>query len=102
MILNLASVVDWRAKTSEKNIQVYIDNVQENARRAMHDYAIVDLVYVETTGIYIKIDWNKQVSYRITELFTNITVQFLWVQVNERINIRRLMPHFIEKYDPLP
>ena len=81
---------------------MYIDNVQENARRAMHDYAIVDLVYVETTGIYIKIDWNKQVSYRITELFTNITVQFLWVQVNERINIRRLMPHFIEKYDPLP
>ena len=65
----------------------------------MHDYAIANLVYKEMPGIYHKIYYKKQGPYRITELFTNGTVQFQWEQVNEIINIRRLIPYFIEKSD---
>ena len=62
----------------------------------MHAYEIGDLVYVKITGIYRKLDYSKQGPYRITEVFTNGTVRFQRVQVNERINIRRLKPHFVE------
>ena len=51
-----------------------IDNVIDNARQVMHDDVIGDLVYVETTGIYHKIYYNKQGPYIITEFFKNGTV----------------------------
>ena len=79
-----------------KKLQVDIDNVRENAKRVTHDYAIGDQVYVEMTGIYQKLDYNKQVPYRITEVFTNGTVRLQQGQVNRRINTIRLKPHFDE------
>ena len=74
MIFNISSVIDWRVITAGKHQQVGIDNVQENARRVTHDYTIGDLVYVEITGIYLKIDYSKQGPYIITELSINGTV----------------------------
>ena len=62
----------------------------------MHDYAIINLVYVEITGIYHKLDYKKQGPYIITEVFTNGTVLFQIGQENECINIRRLTPHFVK------
>ena len=41
----------------------------------MHDYAINNLVYVEITGIYLKLDYGKKGTYIITEFFTNGTVE---------------------------
>ena len=96
MIFNVASVVDWKVITSEKQQQVDIDNVWENARRVTHDYAIVDQVYVKMTDIYRKLDYSKQVPYIIIEVFTNDTVWVQLVQVNEHIDIRQLNPHFVE------
>ena len=52
-----------------------IDNVRENARQVTYYYAVDDLVYVEMTGIYHKLDYKKQGLYTITELFTNGTVK---------------------------
>ena len=46
--------------------QLDINNTQENARQVTHDYAIDNQVYVEMTGIYQKLDYNKQGQYRIT------------------------------------
>ena len=60
MLYNLASVVDWRVVTYAKQRQVDIDNVRENSKRVTYDYAIGDLVYVEMTGIYRKLDYRKQ------------------------------------------
>ena len=67
-----------------------IYNVLENARRVTYDYAVGDLVYVEMTGIYRKLDYKKQGTYRIKEVFTNGTVEVQQGQVNECINIRRV------------
>ena len=46
IMFNLTSVVDWRVIPAGKMQQLDIDDVQENARRVMHDYAFCDLVYV--------------------------------------------------------
>ena len=77
-------------------MKVDIDNVQENATKVTHDYAIGDRVYVEMTGIYHKLDYNKQEPYRTTEVFTNGKVRFQQGKLNEKINIRRLKPQFDE------
>ena len=45
MIFNIESVLDWQAITTVKQQQMDIDNVRENSRQVMHDYAIVDIVY---------------------------------------------------------
>ena len=37
----------------------------ENDRQVMHDYAVGDIVYLEITDIYLKLDYNKQGPYRI-------------------------------------
>ena len=66
MLFNLASVVDWRVVTTTNQLQADINNVRENARKVMHDYAIGDQVYVEMTGIYRKLDYKKQGMSRIT------------------------------------
>ena len=73
-LFKLTSVVDWRVVTAAKQSQVHIDNTRENARQVTHDYATGDRVYVEMTGIYCKLDYKKQGTYRITEVFTNGTV----------------------------
>ena len=66
VLFNFASVNDRKVATAAKQSQVDIDNVIENAKRVTHDYAIGDRVYVEMTGIYRKLNYKKQVPYRIT------------------------------------
>ena len=51
MLFILTSVVDWRVVTTTNQRQVDIDNVRENTKKVTHDYAIVDRVYAEMTGI---------------------------------------------------
>ena len=58
------SFVDCQVVTAGNNRQVDIDNVQENASQVPHDYAIGDRFYVEITGIYRELDYNKQEPYR--------------------------------------
>ena len=70
-IFNLASGLYWQVTTAEKQRHVDMDNIQENARRVKHDYANGILVYVEMTGIYRKLDYSKQVLYRITAVVSN-------------------------------
>ena len=82
MLFNLMSVVDWRVVTAAKKLQLDIDNVREIPRRVTHDYRIGNQVYVEMTVIYRKLDYKKQVPYRITEVFTKGTVQVQQVQLN--------------------
>ena len=96
ILFRLASLIDWRVVSTKNLRQEDIDNLRGNARRVTHDYAIGDRVYVEMTGIYRRLDYKKQGPYRITEVFTNGTFQFQRGKVNERINIRRLKPHFDE------
>ena len=40
VLFNLASVVEWQVLNAAKQCQVYMDNIRENAKHVMHDYAI--------------------------------------------------------------
>ena len=77
MILNLVLVVDWRVITAGKHQQVDIENVK-NPMWVTNDYTIGNIVYVEMTGIWRKLDYSKHWLYRITGVFTNGTGWFQW------------------------
>ena len=96
IIFNLASVLHWRVITSEKQRQVEIDKVRENALLVTHDDAVRDIVSVEVNGIYHKIYNKKHEPYIIKKVFTNCIVQVKRGKVDGHINIRRLRHHFFE------
>ena len=62
---------------------------------------IGNLVYVENTGIYRKSYDKKHGSYRITEVFTNGSIQVQKGVINKQINIIWLVPHF-DSAEPVP
>ena len=74
IIFNLSPVLYWQVITTKKQRQVDIDNALENSRLVTHGFEVGDIVYVEMTGIYLKIDYNEQGPYRITEVFINRAV----------------------------
>ena len=94
MLFNFTSIIDFHIVTARKQGKADIDNVRKISRQVMHDYAVGDLAYVEKTGIYHKSDNNKQGPYIITEVFTNGTTRVQTGAINEKINIRRMVPHF--------
>ena len=76
MLFKLTSIIDWRVVTAKNQQQADIDNVCENSRQFRHYYAMGDIVYVEETYIYRKLDYKKQGPYITTEFFINVTVRF--------------------------
>ena len=94
MIFNMKSIINWKEVSLRKQTQVDKDNQRENKKRVEHDYQVGDRAYITKDGIYRKLDGPKMGPFRITNLFTNGTVRIQRGIVNERINIRRLEPHF--------
>ena len=68
ILFNLWSIVEWQVTTAAKQRQVDLDNIRVNDKRVTHDCAIGDRVYVEITGIYRKLYYDKIVVCRITEV----------------------------------
>ena len=60
ILFNLTSIFYWRVLAAKKQWQVDIDNVRENTSQVRHDYEIGNIVYVEKTGIYRKLDDKKK------------------------------------------
>ena len=49
--------------------------IAKKTRQVSYDCDIGDIVYVDNTGIYHRIDYKKHAPYRINEVLTNIYVQ---------------------------
>ena len=94
MMFNLSTLVNWKELSIRKQALVDKNTLRENKKRIDYDYQIDDLVYVTKDGIFRKLDSPKKGPYPVTEVFSNGTVCIQRGAVNERINIRRLEPHF--------
>lgn len=94
MIFNLQTLVDWKALSIRKQKLVDAANLRENQNRIDFDYQIGQKVYVINNDIKRKLESPKKGPYLITNIYTNGTVRIQRGNVNERINIRRLEPHF--------
>ena len=94
MIFNLSTLVNWKELSIRKQALVDKNTLRENKKRIDYDYQIDNLVYVTKDGIFRKLESPKKRPYPVTDVFSNGTVCIQRGAVNERINIRRLEPHF--------
>ena len=93
-MFNISTIANWKELSIRKQSLVHKNTLRENQKRIDYDYQVDDLVYVTKDGIFRKLDSPKQGPYVITDVFANGTVCIQRGAVNERINIRRLEPHF--------
>lgn len=94
MLLNITFEPDWEVMWKRKQKLINYNNKRENAKRVPHDYQVGDHVYILRDGHYRKLEGDKLGPYQITQVFANGTVRIQRGLINERINIRRLTPHF--------
>jgi hypothetical protein len=94
MLLDLKFEPNYEEMWAKKQKRINYDNIRENSKRASHDYKVDEYAYIVKDGQYRKLEGDKQGPFRITEVFTNGTVRLQKGVVNERLNIRRLTPHF--------
>ena len=94
MMFNISSLVNWKALAIRKQKLVDNANLRENAKRIDYDYAVGQQVYVTSDGINRKLDRPKTGPFPIVDVYTNGTVRIRRGAIDERINIRRLEPHF--------
>ena len=94
MLLDLKFEPNYEKMWAQKQKRINYDNIRENSKRASHDYKVAEYAYVLRDGQYRKLEGDKLGPFRITEVFSNGTVRLQKGVVNERINIRRLTPHF--------
>ena len=94
MIFNLKSLINWKVVSARKQQTVDKANLRENSKRIDFDYEVGQKAYIVRDKPYRKLDGPKQGPFRITDVYTNGTVRIQKGNVNERINIRRLEPHF--------
>ena len=66
--------------------------LRKNASRVRYNYALGDLVYVDKTGIFRRIDYKNHGRYIINKVFTNGIVRVQMDQVNEHISIQQIYP----------
>ena len=94
MLLDIAYVPNYQNTWQRKQKRINYDNIRENSKRVSHDYQVGEQAYILRDGNYRKLEGDKLGPYPITAVFTNGTVRIQKGIVNERINIRRLTPHF--------
>jgi hypothetical protein len=94
MIFNLKSLINWKTMALKRQQKVDIANKRGNAKCIDYDYKVGQKAYVVITDIHRKLHGPKKGPYLITEVYTNCNVRIQRGAVNERINIRRLEPHF--------
>ena len=94
MIFNLKSLINWRTMNLERQRKADVANKRENSKRIDYDYKVGQKAYIVNTDIHRKLHGPKKGPYLITEVYTNGNVRLQRGVVNERINIRRLEPHF--------
>ena len=96
MLLDLKFEPNYEKMWAQKQKRIQYDNIRENSKRAAHDYKVDEYVYILKDGQYCKLEGDKQGPFQITEVFSNGTVRLQKGVVSERLNIRRLTPHFGE------
>ncbi len=96
MLLNIKFHPNFKQVWKEKQDRILKDNARENSKRTPYDYKVGSYAYILRDGNYRKLEGDKLGPYEVTEVFTNGTVRIQKGIVNERINIRRLTPHFGE------
>jgi lipopolysaccharide biosynthesis regulator YciM len=71
------------------------NNKRENSSRISHDYKVGDKVLLKKPGKHLrKLEAPRTGPHTVAAVYTNGTLHIQKGKVNERVNIRRLLPYF--------
>ena len=95
MILPISIKANWERIKERKQLEINRNNARENKDRIDHTYEVGDKVYLRKEGIQRKLSSPRDGPYKITAVYDNGTAMIQTSDaVSERVNIRRLTPHF--------
>ena len=92
MILNTPSIADWGDIMLRKKKIIDKNNQLENKNRKRHTYRILHKVLLHNQK-QNKYEKTYVGPYLITQVWTNENFAMHWVAVQERINIRWIIPY---------
>ena len=94
MILPIAVEANWDLIKHRKQQEINWNDQRENRDRIPHDYKVGDKAYLREEGIRQKLSSPRDGPFEITDVHNNGTVEIQQGAVSERVNMRRVSPHF--------
>ena len=93
MILPVAITANWGRIKERRQEEINRNNARENRGRVPHEYHVGDKVLLKKEGILRKLASPRDGPHTVTRVYNNGTVQLQHGAINERINIRRIIPY---------
>jgi hypothetical protein len=95
MVLPIKFMADWGAIEQQRQQEMGRNNRRENASRIRHDCKVGDKIILKKPGKHlIKLEAPRTGPHTVTAVYTNGTLRIQKGKVNERVNIRRVLPYF--------
>ena len=94
MLFNHKALIHWKELSNKKQKWVYKANLRENNNRVDYDHVVGQRIYIKNDGVQNEMNCSKQGPFKITEAFSNGTVHIQRDNVNEKVSIRIIEPHF--------
>jgi hypothetical protein len=94
MFLPVNYVADWARIRMQKQKLINKSNERENKSRIPHEYQVNDRVLLTTPGKLPKMRAPRTGPYRVVHVHNNGTVTIQNGPVQQRVNIRRIMPYW--------
>ena len=92
MLFDIPFIADWTSIGKRRQIQVDKDALHQNQKRVDYEYIVGQKVLLITDGIIRKAVDKYTGPYVITQVFTNGNVRIKRERIEERLNIRRIIP----------
>jgi hypothetical protein len=95
MVIPIKFMEDWGAIEQQHQKEMGRNGRRENASRISHAYKVGDKIILKKSGKHPrKLESPRTGPHTVAEIYANGTVRIQKGKVNERVNIRRLLPYF--------
>ena len=94
MFLPVKYVANWTNIQLQRQKRINYSNERENANRIHHEYKRGDRVLLTTPGILPKLKSPRTGPYEVVNIHHNGTVTIRRDYVQQRVNIRRILPYY--------
>jgi hypothetical protein len=92
MIFDIAHVADWQYIQQRKQTLINKNNKRENDKRIDYDYAVGNSIIKIKAGTH-KMEQPREGPYEIIRVHANGTVTIQKGPVEERLNVRQVIPY---------
>ena len=92
MIFDIAHVADWQYIKQRKQTLINKNNKRENDKRIDYDYAVGETIVKIKAGTH-KMEQPREGPYDIIRVHANGTVTIQKGPVEERLNVRQIIPY---------